>query len=91
MEEVLSGPSQEVGISRSGDRPGFLNFLSSPQSKVEKVKTLNQSISTSFLRRKDLDSLIGFRSFATDFLLLGRLFLKPIYRRVNSNSSPLQR
>ena len=65
--------------------------FSLPQSKVDKVKTLIQSTSAPFLRRKDLDSLVGFLSFAADFLPLGRLLLKPIQRWVNANSSPLQR
>ena len=30
LEEVFSGSCQEVGISRCGDRPGFLNLLSPP-------------------------------------------------------------
>ena len=61
-----------------------------PKTKVDKVKSLIQSTSALFLRRKDLESLVGFLRFAADFVPLGRLLLKPYQRWMSSNSSPIR-
>ena len=65
--------------------------FSLPQEKVEKLLSLVQSASRPSLKRSELESLVGFLSFASDFVPLGRLWLKPVQAWVNSHSSPLAR
>ena len=67
-----------------------MNF-SLPQDKVEKLLSLVQASNNPSLRRSELESLVGFLSFAADFVPLGRLWLKPVQAWVNAHSSPLAR
>ena len=65
--------------------------FSLPQEKVDRVLSLVQSSEAPFLRRSELESLVGFLSFTATFLPLGKLWMKPLLTWVNSHSSPLAR
>ena len=65
--------------------------FSLPQEKILKILQFCKATEASSLKRKELERLIGFLSFAADFLPLGRLWLKPIQLWFNRNSSPLER
>ena len=62
-----------------------------PEEKILKVLSLVNSVERPSLLRSELESLIGFISFAANYLPLGRLLLKPIQKWVNTHSSPLFR
>ena len=65
--------------------------FSLPPEKVEKALSLVESSTCPTLRRSELETLVGFLSFAADFVPLGRLWLKPVQAWVNAHSSPLAR
>merc|ERR1712121_110958 len=85
------GTSQTIDLLQ---RLGFeINWEKSslPQEKILKILQFCKATEASSLKRKELERLIGFLSFAADFLPLGRLWLKPIQLWFNRNSSPLER
>ena len=65
--------------------------FSLPREKVERVLSLVLSSEAPFLKRFELESLVGFLNFATAFLPLGKLWMKPLLAWVNSHSTPLNR
>ena len=65
--------------------------FSLPQEKVERVLSLVRSSGNPFLKRSELESLVGFLSFTAAYLPLGKLWMKPLLAWMNSHSSPLAR
>ena len=65
--------------------------FSLPADKVERVLALVESSGNPVLKRSELETLVGFLSFAADYVPLGRLWLKPVQAWMNSHSSPLAR
>ena len=65
--------------------------FSLPEEKVEKVLSLLRVSEEPSVLRSDLESLVGFLSFAASYLPLGRLWIKPLQLWMNSHSSPLAR
>ena len=63
--------------------------FSLPREKIDKVLSLIKVSEEPLVKRSDLDSLLGFLSFAASYLPLGRLWIKPLQFWVNSHSSPL--
>ena len=66
--------------------------LSLPQSKVQLILSLcHRSLLLHSCSRRHLESLIGVLNWASNFVPLGRLHLRPLVKWMNRNSSPQTR
>lgn len=66
--------------------------LSLPQSKVDRILTLARStLHLHQCSRRYLESLTGFLNWASAFVPLGRLHLRPLVKWMNQHTSPVTR
>ena len=67
-------------------------MLSLPETKVQRILSLVRSARQAVtMTRREMESIVGFLSFAADYIPLGRLFLLPIIRWMNRVSSTVHR